>query len=295
MKPIKIQILYLLRFLMRGLPFSLQIYLSRVIPKGFLLIPENVEFVFNKYLSDLNVEINTVYPIEREMLSGSYDPDSQSIIRRFLHPGDTGIDIGANIGALSLAMAKAVSPRGLTYSFEPGKILFRRLLKNIELNPSIQKTIVPVNQGLSDKEGELYWHESPLRENRGNACLNTEKESDGIPVPVTTLDKFFADRDTTRVKFIKIDVEGMEREVIGGGIELLKAVKPLIYYETYLVVETNRGEPVLRDIETMLSQLGYLFYKVDCGAQLTQTHYPDLTPNTLAVHRDSPFLPQLHA
>ncbi|MBN1760909.1 MAG: FkbM family methyltransferase [Chitinispirillaceae bacterium] len=292
MQRIKVQILYFLRFLMRALPRSLQIQLSRVLPKGFLLLPENVEFVFDGYLSDFRVEVNTLYPIEREMLSGSYDPDSQSIIRRFLHSGDTGIDIGANIGALSLTMVKAVYPSGLVYSFEPGKILYNRLLKNIALNPSIQKNILPVNKGLSNKEGELFWHESPLRENRGNACLNTEQGTDGISVPVTTLDLYFADKDTSGLKFIKIDVEGMEREVLQGGMELLKAVKPIIYYESYLVVETNRGEPVLRDIESILSQLGYRFYKTDGMAQLTETHYPDLTANTLAIHRDSPFLPR---
>ena len=291
MKPIKYQILYFIRLLMRALPPSLQIYLSRVIPKGFLLIPENVEFIFDNYLSCFHVAINTVYPIEREMLTGSYDTVSQSIISRFLHEGDTGIDIGANIGALSLAMVKAVSPSGQIYAFEPGKILFRRLQKNIELNSSIQNNIVLVDQGLSNTEGELYWHESPLRENRGNACLNTEKGTDGVSAPVTTLDTYFAKRDISRLAFIKIDVEGMEREVIEGGIEMIKAVKPIIYYESYLVVETNRGEPVLREIESMLSHLGYLFFKTENMGQLTQTHYPDLTANTLAVHKESPLLP----
>ena len=291
MQRIKLQILYFLRFLMRAIPCPLQIRLSRILPKGFLLIPENVEFIFDHYLSDFRVEVNTLYPIEREMLTGTYDPDSQSIIRRFLNSGDTAVDIGANIGALSLAMVQAAAPSGLIYAFEPGKILYRRLQRNIELNEAIRKNIVTVNKGLSNKEGELYWHESPLRENRGNACLNTEKGTDGTVVPVTTLDTYFADKDTTGLKFIKIDVEGMEREVILGGIELLKAVKPIIYYETYLVVETNRGEPVLRDIESILGQLGYQFYKTGGSTQLTPTRYPDLTANTLAVHKDSPFLP----
>ncbi len=292
MKSVKLYILYCIRFLMRVFPRAVQISLSRVLPKGFLIIPENVEFVFDGYLGVYHVEINTVYPIEREMLTGSYDPVSQSIIRRFLHPGDTAIDIGANIGALSLAMVNAVSPSGMIYAFEPGKILFRRLQKNIALNSTIRNNVVLVNQGLSNKEGELYWHESPLRENRGNACLNTEKGTDGVPVAVTTLDKYFANRDISGLSFLKIDVEGMELEVIEGGIEILKAVKPVIYYESYLIVETNRGRKVLRDIESILGQVGYLFHKTDDSIALTQTQYPDLTANTLAIHKDSPLLPE---
>ena len=88
--------------------------------------------------------------------------------------------------------------------------------------------MTPERLGISDTKGKLFWNED--MGNRGNAHLRSIA---GIEVPVTTLDEYFArQRPPGRISFMKVDVEGMEYEVLNGAVGLLAGDHPILYFET---------------------------------------------------------------
>jgi FkbM family methyltransferase len=248
-------------------------------------LPPNNQMIFKKYLGDVWVNIDTLYPIEREMLTGCYEWESIQIINRFVKSGNLCFDVGANVGPLSVALAKRVAPDGRVYSFEPGSFLFRRLVNNINLNPGYEKVVKPYELGFSAKKEIRQWNEDS--KNRGNAGFLFQQPNQQESTELTTLDDFVEEQSITSLHFIKIDVEGMEYEVIRGGLGTIEKHKPVLYYETGLYekefwAESLRGEKVILAIERLLEGLDYRFYKLESG-ELRETRYPDLSYNTLAV------------
>jgi FkbM family methyltransferase len=268
-----------LRHLLKLLPLSCSAALLRNRGGWARYYPTGRTLVFSHYLTDLTVRIDTDYPIEREMLSGVYDPPTLAVMQRFVRAGDTCIDVGANVGAITLALAQHVGPTGRVFSFEPGPELFRKLEHNLTLNPILQKRITALNQGLSDKEGNLLWIEDSG--NLGNAgCMGV---TSGEPVPGTTVDAFCRRQPLPALHFVKIDVEGMEYEVIRGGLATWAKYRPILYFETLKGFEEMRGLPLFARIETMLKEIGYSLYRVQADGTVCKTHYPDLSSNTMAI------------
>ena len=64
------------------------------------------------YLGEFLVRVNTDSDVERRLLSKSYELGTQAIIARYVKPGQHVLDIGENVGAITLALAKAVGPKG---------------------------------------------------------------------------------------------------------------------------------------------------------------------------------------
>ena len=286
-------ILFLKRLLKPAVRAALPLFPQGIIEKGVKLrhslidyLPPDKHMIFRKYLGDICIDVDTLYPIEREMLTGCYEWETIKIIDRFVHAGDVCFDVGANVGPLSFALAKRVVPDGRVYACEPGNFLFRRLVNNVRLNPAYEKVILPCAVGFSDKKEIRYWNED--KKNRGNAGFLFQQPNQQQRIELTTLDDFVGEQSIRHLNFIKIDVEGMEYEVIKGGIGTIEKHKPVLYYETGLYenkfwAESLRGEKVVLAIERLLEDLGYRFYKFESG-DFRETRYPNLNYNTLAVH-----------
>jgi FkbM family methyltransferase len=271
-----------------GLTFFPQAAIERAVKYRRSMIdylPTNRHFIFKKYLGDISVQIDTVYPIEREMLTGWYDAETTAIIEKCVKPGDVCIDIGANVGAISFALAKRVGSPGRVWACEPGEFLFKKLVSNIGLNPGYEKIISPLKVGFSDKKEVRFWNED--KQNRGNVSFLFLDSNQDERVELIPFDHFISEQNLERLDFVKIDVEGMEYEVIKGAVESISKYKPILWYETGSFekgfwAEILRGEKVVLATENILSAMGYRFYKLDSG-RITETRYPYLKYNTLAV------------
>lgn len=226
------------------------------------LVTPGRDHIFDAYLGVFKVLIDTTYPIESAMLTGRYDHDTSGLIESLVQPDWLCMDVGANVGAISLALAKAASA-GRVIAIEPGPGLCERMRRNIEMNPSIARHIEIIEVGVSDKPGQLFWKEDDR--NRGNAGLLGQ---DGIAVPVTTVDSIVAELNLSRLDFIKIDVEGMELEVIGGALNSIKSLRPFIYYETLEPFRLARGFDFYSKIYDLLSSLDYQHFAVRRGSEL---------------------------
>lgn len=277
----KIYLKAIIRFVLNLVPLLILRKIADFYPRIVNLYPPDQEFIFRKYLGNIKLNINTKYPIERGVVAGIYDPTTFLMIDKIVKKGDICLDIGANVGGITFAMAKRVGESGKVFAFEPGAPIFQRLKSNIEMNQDLKNIIIPFQLGISDKTTNCYWKEHQGLP--GNGSIVEFGESNEKPVAVTTVDDHLLKNPIEKLNFVKIDVEGMEYEAIKGGGDTWKKYLPVIYYETIQTFEIKRKEPTLKYIENLLSEIGYNFYKVAPDGTITETSYPELNANTLAV------------
>ena len=159
---------------------------------------------------------------------GEYSRDEGEGLRQLIHPGDTVMEIGANIGSLTVGLAKHVGPQGRVIAFEPQRACFSLLQSQIALNEL--SNVLAFNWGVGDKPSTLYVRriDSAKPENFGGMALTGEPSPQHEAVAVIRLDDHYRD---TKVHLMKIDVEGMEGQVIDGARELIVKSRPRLYVE----------------------------------------------------------------
>lgn len=260
------------------LPSRLSLAVARLHPGIARNLPAGIQTTIN-YYNRFTVEVDTSYPIERDMITGEYDPPVTRAMERLISTGDIVIDIGANIGALSLVASSLVGDTGKVISIEPGPLTHDRFNRTIQSN-NIQNIIL-IQIGISDSEGELMWNMDP--DNLGNASLSLSAQ--GVRVPVTTLDKLLSEHSLSKIDVIKIDVEGMELQVFQGSLLTLEHFKPSLIFETMDAWKTAKGPGYFDEIGRLLSGLGYKFFNIDSN-NFHEVKIEDTGDNTLAVWKD---------
>lgn len=164
---------------------------------------------------------NTHDSIDRSLyVQGIYEAGTLHIIKTCLRQGDIFLDVGANIGLMSLLGARQVKDTGVVYAFEPEPDTFNLLQQNIAINEV--QNIRAMNFGLGARQGVEVIYRNCL-DNRGMASFvkSSVGAEGGVEVPVWTLDTFLAEEGIGSVRMMKIDVEGWELEVLKGAQVLL--------------------------------------------------------------------------
>ncbi|AZT84508.1 FkbM family methyltransferase [Marinobacter sp. NP-4(2019)] len=159
-------------------------------------------------------------------ISSSGEPYEHSMLRSMssrLKAGDLVLDVGANIGNHTLYLAAVTGCR--VHSFEPNKMLCGALQQSIEAN-GLSDTVWVHNVGVGSATGSArFAHEDEA--NLGAQSLLVE-DGDSAGIEVIRLDDLELDGP---VAALKIDVEGMEQDVLEGAKKLLTRDKPLLYIE----------------------------------------------------------------
>lgn len=245
-------------------------------------MPAGTQLVFEQYLGDIRVNIDTRYKVERIMWTGAYEPELMAFIRSHIPAGATCLDIGGNVGAVTLALSKAVGDSGHVHTFEPAPQNFRRLEANLALNPELKSRITLHRCGCSNQPGTLYWQEESG--NPGNGFLGGEGSE---KVDVVVLDEYFRDKPLSRIDFCKVDVEGMELEVFQGAQELIHQHKPTLFFETLSRFSNAGMRDNFGELRAFLQSLDYQFYRHKIGDQWLPVGNGRWGDSTVAVHRDA--------
>ncbi|MDX1951698.1 MAG: FkbM family methyltransferase [Verrucomicrobiota bacterium] len=176
-------------------------------------------FVTTNYGVEIKVDPTFDKGLEREIYyTGNYEVGTLSVFRAVLRPGDVFIDIGANIGLMTLTGARAVGPKGQVFAFEANPTTFHILQENIQKNKLINIRSMCVGLGETPSSMKLYVNTSI---SRGSASLlSGEEGSKEVVVDVITLDDYFQSNPVGSPRLIKIDVEGFEIPVMKGGTRL---------------------------------------------------------------------------
>ena len=187
---------------------------------------------------------------------------AMSTLFSLVKPGDWLIDIGANMGVVSLVAAKKVGPLGKVFAFEPQPDNFQRLTYNAGLNGFTNVTLI--QKGLGNLAGTFPMSKA-REDNDGLYKIDGHHNPDmGVMVEVVTLDSFVEEVKPPKIDLIKIDVEGYEPNVIRGAIQTLKKFRPTLFVE---VVDTQLKEfgESAPDLVSLLGQQGYRIVDSESG------------------------------
>ena len=177
--------------------------------------------------------VTDIYLYDALTECGDYCYGEMKTYRSFLKPGMTIIDVGANIGLMSLLFSEIAGGDGTVIAFEPSVFANGLLRHNLDVNDCSNVTIY--RKAVSDRAGKTTFVDPDTAKisqlNFGSLSLGRRiKEGLGqnVPTDVTTIDAL----ELTDCDFIKIDVEGAEAAVIRGARDTLTKHRPFLSIET---------------------------------------------------------------
>ncbi len=185
----------------------------------------------------MKLDLDPSRPNERTILDflrtgSSFEPDVANLLVRVLGAGDIAVDIGANIGFLTVLASLLVGPSGHVVAFEPGPENLERLRANLAHNDC--KNVTVIEKAVTNQVGEVEFFINS-DDSGGNALWNPAQYPGNVKclatpirltVPGTTLDAEWRQLQLQAPKLIKIDTEGAEQRVLEGMRDLLSGQKP---------------------------------------------------------------------
>jgi FkbM family methyltransferase len=173
-------------------------------------------------------------------------------LRNRLTPGEMVIDVGANVGHVSLLLADIVDPKDIV-AIEPTPLTFQRLRANWEINGWPFDNLLQCAVGSEAGTVRISDSDHPLTTN----AILTNSGSNQMEVPLVALDDCRDRWQGRSVGLLKIDVEGFEGEVFAGARVTLSTDRPkVIMFESL----EGRIEPRIAE---MLSEADYVAIQLD--------------------------------
>ncbi len=173
---------------------------------------------------------------------GEYSAIEAEFLAAWLRPGDIVVEAGANIGPITVPLARAVGPAGRVFAFEPQRLVFQLLCCNLALNELANVVARPHAVGAHGGTARVPAIPPSAAHNFGGVALTGRAE--GESVPVERID----DLELAACRLVKIDVEGMEAEVLEGARATIARLRPLLYVEND---RTDRSSALIRLVESL--------------------------------------------
>jgi FkbM family methyltransferase len=177
----------------------------------------------------------------------------------------TILDVGSNFGFLSLVWASCEATKGQVYSFEACASISEINSRNINLN-NLKRFICHKNFAVGNANEEITLYDYGYSSN-----VNQMQNSKESKVKMVKLDSFIENESITAVDLIKIDVDGIEYEILLGSQEIIEKFKPI------LILETNSDIRIL----DLCKDLGYQVL----NNQLDEIKENELPENIFCVHK----------
>jgi FkbM family methyltransferase len=147
-----------------------------------------------------------------------YQEELEDILTALLRTGDNFVDVGANIGLVTLHAASRVGPSGNLWAFEPNPDVFDHLLLHLELNGI---RCAALNIGLGTASGFMTLKLFGRHTGKATLVDRTDEPARTVEVEIRRGDDTLKGLDTTKPTVFKIDVEGFETPVVEGLSKLL--------------------------------------------------------------------------
>jgi FkbM family methyltransferase len=193
-----------------------------------------------------------------------FPQDYVSALREYLQEGDTAIDIGAHCGDFTIPLALAAGATGAVFAWEPNPYVFEVLEANAQLNRD-KTNILPVCAAAGPVESVLSFHYSdPGFCNGGNLQgINRWKHGHAFSLTVQALrvDDWMRKNHPERIdrlRFVKVDAEGFDLQVLQSMEELLRRQHPVMHVEFYRHLQRHQRETLWSFIDS----LGYRIFSV---------------------------------
>jgi FkbM family methyltransferase len=223
-------------------------------------------------------------------VDGCIEPNEFAYLDSILRDGMVCVDVGANEGLFTLFMARKVGPNGRVVALEPSSREFERLIANVRLNALANVEVLKIAGSDRDGDAELkiaveeHAGHNTMREFAYQDVLEHDREK----VRTRSLDGLLNESGITHVDFIKIDVEGMESNVVRGSSRVLRESRPVVLVEV-------QGESWRDDgrggatVVGRLENLGYVIHVIDGESGILRRFAPgdETNRNVIAIHPGS--------
>jgi FkbM family methyltransferase len=178
---------------------------------------------------------------------GEFSLGEQVLFGQLVRPGAVVVEAGANIGGHTVELARLAGPHGAVHAFEPQRIVFQTLCANLALNQCDNVFAYQSAVGAECGTALVPPMEPTVRANFGGVAL--AGVTAGESVPLVAIDSI----DLPTCQFLKVDVEGMETEVLRGATGTIDVHRPILYVE-------NDREDKSAELLTQVFDLGYDVY-----------------------------------
>lgn len=232
----------------------------KIFEKVFINSPGYMDTTIVKFMDKFNIEIFKNDSLaEMSILKNiEWEPHITKFVKYYnkLYNIQNIIDIGSNFGYHTLLFSKEVKEK--VFSFEPQKQNFKILQRNINRNNI--KNVVLYNYACGDINCDV---KMPIIQNTKNQMINmgdfTPNIINGNSYTITK-SIILDEMDFPQIDLIKIDVQGWEKKVLNGAINLLKKYKPtlIVEFEVFQLVKTNTSCEELFDF--IRNNNYYIFY-----------------------------------
>jgi FkbM family methyltransferase len=209
-------------------------------------------------------------------LLGTTEPHLQRIIRKYVSPGQTVYDIGANIGYVTLSLAKCVGLHGRVFDFEPIPKNIEFLRRTLEANRLT--TVELLEAAASNASGDAVIRMTEKLSTPSLVWHHKNPAARELIIKTVVIDQLVEIGEIPRPSFVKIDVEGAEGLVLQGMRNTILAAKPVVFIEC-----SEIGRQISWDL---LRESGYR-----CQSAITR-QWIDAFENY--VHSDFLWLPPEH-
>ena len=173
-----------------------------------------------------------IYASPAENLSyllGTAEPHLQKIIRQYVFVGDTVYDIGANLGYVSLSLARQVGPHGRVIAFEPVPRNLGFLRQTVAVNGL--RTVTIFDSAASDHHGQAIIRMTANLSTPSLVWHRNDPSSSELTINTVAIDDLVQSGEIAPPKFVKIDVEGAEGLVLRGMRNTIASSKPVLVVE----------------------------------------------------------------
>lgn len=156
---------------------------------------------------------------------GEFSAGEADLFRQIVRPGSLVVEVGANIGAHTVELSKLAGANGAVFAFEPQRIVFQTLCGNLALNQCAN--VYAQQAALGAENGTLFVPPVDPMSTANFGGVSMVGITQGEAVPVFTLDSLAL----PSCHILKVDVEGMEVEVLRGADRTIREHRPFLYLE----------------------------------------------------------------
>lgn len=179
-----------------------------------------------------------------------------ALLRTLVEPGMTIADIGANVGFYAVQMGQWVGAGGRVLAFEPDPFTFELLRRRTSVAAPANLEVRQFALGEARGTATLYCSAYNRADNRVGQ-RHDEPNVEAIQIEVRTLDEYLAERGLPGVDALKIDVQGLEAQVLRGAEQTIRRVRWI-----WLEFSPDHLRGAGTDPEAFLESLGALGMKV---------------------------------
>lgn len=197
---------------------------------------------------------------EKDYWLGTYEPDLQQAVADLVKPGMVAYDVGANVGYITLLLARATGDNGQVVAFEPLPSNLERLRDNIHLN-HLDNRVQVVATAVVNASGAVHFLVGPsddMGKVEGSAGRQGITYGSDLTVMGISLDEFVYDQGGPAPDVIKMDIEGGEVLAMPGMMRLLSEARPVVLLELH-------GSRAALEVWNLFARAGYRVCRMQPG------------------------------